>query len=472
MSRRYDLVIVGVGSGGLVAADFAATLGLRVAAVEAHRIGGDCLWTGCVPSKALLASAKVAHHMRRAAEYGIRPVEPDVDLEAVWARIRSVQDAIATTDDSPEHLEAKGVEVVHGAATIVSAHEVEVGGRRLDTRFILIATGSRPAVPDIDGLAEAGYLTSETLFELERPPASLVVVGGGPIGVELAQGCRRLGLPVTLLQRGARLLPRDEPELTKRVPDILRREGVEVQLDADLQRVRVEDGSLVVHARLGEAERTFRAGGILVAAGRTPNVDALGLAQLGIEVGPSGIVTDARSRTSVASIYAVGDVTGRQLFTHAAANQAAAAVRDMFFPGAGRPSALVPWCTFTDPELASVGLTAGAAAAQHGAGVTRTWTRELRDSDRARADGATDGAIVLVTAKEKLVGAHVLAPAAGEMIQELALAIDQGLKLRDLASLVHVYPTVATGIQQLAGEAGYERAKRFGWLVRRETRRG
>ena len=232
MKPDYDLVVVGLGSAGIVAAEFAADLGLRVAAVEASRIGGDCLWTGCVPSKALLASARVAHHMRTANRYGIAPVEPDVDLVAVWQRIRAIQQEIATTDDSPEHFRELGVELIFGRAQLTGLTTVEVGDRQLGTRYILIATGSRPAMPKLDGLADAGFVTSETIFELERPPRSIVVLGGGPIGVELAQGCRRLGISVTLLQRGARLLPRDEPELTSIVEQVLRDEGVDVRLGA------------------------------------------------------------------------------------------------------------------------------------------------------------------------------------------------------------------------------------------------
>lgn len=467
MSERYDLTVVGLGSGGLVAADFAAALGLRVAAVEAHRIGGDCLWTGCVPSKALLASAKVAHHMRTAGRYGVAAVEPDVDLEAVWRRIKDVQRSIATTDDSPEHLQQKGVEVVMGRATLRGPHQVEVDGRVLETRYVLIATGSRPAVPDVGGLDRAGYLSSETIFELDRPPASLTVIGGGPIGVELAQACRRLGLRVTLLQRGPRLLPRDEPELAEVVAEVLRGEGVDLHLSAEVHGVTAEDGAHVVRAGAGGEELEVRAEGVLVAAGRTPNTEGLGLEGLGVSVGRRGIETDARSRTRIPSIYAVGDVAGRHLFTHAAANEAAAAVRDMFFPGSGKPSGQVPWCTFTDPELASVGLTASAATEQHGADAVRTWRRELTQSDRARADGATAGRIVLVTVKERLVGAHVLAPAAGEMIHELALAVSERRRLRELAGLIHVYPTVSTSFQQIAAEAAYEHARRFSRLVRR-----
>jgi pyruvate/2-oxoglutarate dehydrogenase complex dihydrolipoamide dehydrogenase (E3) component len=462
---EYDLVIVGVGSAGIVAAEFAAAIRLRVAAVEAARIGGDCLWTGCVPSKALLASARVAHQMRTADRFGIAAVEPDVDLEAVWRRIHAIREQIASTDDSPQRFHDLGVEVVFGRARLTGPNTVEVGDRRLETRYVLVATGSRPAVPPVDGLAEAGYVTSETVFELERPPRSLVVMGGGPVGVELAQGCRRLGMPVTLLQRGPRLLPRDEPELTGIVERTLLGEGVQVRLGADARRVSVENGRKIVEARIGDEDVSFEADDVLVAAGRSPTVNGLGLDRLGIEIGEHGIVVDGNLRTSVESVYAVGDVAGRYLFTHNAAHEAATALRDMFYPGSGKPSDLVPWCTFTDPELASVGLSVAEARQRHGDD-TRIWSRELSRSDRARAESAGEGAVILVTARGRLVGAHVLAPGAGELIQQLGLAIRDERKLRELAGLIHVYPTVATSIQQLAGEAAYAYARRWARLLR------
>ncbi|MBA3433727.1 MAG: FAD-dependent oxidoreductase [Actinobacteria bacterium] len=453
-----------MGSGGLVAAEFAASLGLRVAAVERHRVGGDCLWTGCVPSKALLASAKVAHHLRTADRYGLEAVEPEIDLAGVWRRIRAIQEQIAETDDDPARYEAMGVELVRGEARLAGENAVAVGERMLETRRILLCTGSRPAKPAVPGLEEAGFLTSENVFELERPPRSVVVLGGGPIGVELAQAMNRLGIRVTLLQRGDRLVPRDEPELAELLAGVLEDEGVDVRLGAEASRVTKERELKIVESTNGER---FEAEEILVAAGRTPTTDGLGLEEAGVDVERHGVVVDRRMRTSVSSIYAVGDVAGRYLFTHTAGHEAALAVRDMFFPGKGKVSELVPWTTFTDPELAHVGLTSAEAEEQHGAKKVAVARVDLSHSDRARADGMTEGRIVLVTARDKLVGAHILAPAAGEMIHEPTLAIRQGMKLRDLASMIHVYPTMTTSINLLAAEAAYAYARRFGWLVRR-----
>ena len=468
MADRYDLVIVGMGSGGMVAAEFAATLDLRVAVVERGRVGGDCLWTGCVPSKALLASGKVAHHMRTAADFGIEPVEPVVDRAKVWARIRSVQAQIAQSDDNPDRFRDLGLDLVAGHGRLVGPNTVEVDGeRRLETRFVMLCTGSRPAVPPIEGLAEAGYVTSENLFELTDPPASFVNIGGGPIAVEMVQGFTRLGIPATLLQKGPRILPRDEPALVDLLVDKLRTEGVDLRLDVETQRVTVENGKKVVHGTENGRPSSWAADELLVAVGRKPNVENLGLEELGIETGPKGVVVDNRGRTSVETVYASGDIAGRYLFTHSAAYEGVRAVRDMFFPGRGKVVASVPWCTFTDPELAHAGMTEAEARAEHKSDV-EVWRQDLIHNDRARADGVPEGAVFVVTHKTRIVGAHILAPAAGEMIHEFALAIEENVKLDELSQFMHVYPTVSTSIAQLAGEAAFEKAEKLRWLVKRK----
>jgi pyruvate/2-oxoglutarate dehydrogenase complex dihydrolipoamide dehydrogenase (E3) component len=470
MASRYDLVIVGMGSGGMVGAEFAATIGLRVAVVERGRVGGDCLWTGCVPSKALLASAKAAHTMREAHRYGLPSIDPvEIDTSLVWKRIRAIQQEVAGTDDNPERYEAMGVEIVTGHARIAGPNTVEVVDRdlRLETRVILICTGSRPLTPPIDGLREAGFLTSESVFEIEKAPRSVVMIGGGPIAVELAQAFTRLGIRTTVLQKGPGILPRDEPDLVAALTRRLREEGVDLRVNVETERVAVADGRKIVFgAEAGEPAR-WEAEQLLVAAGRKPNVEGLGLDEVGVNVGRRGIEVDERMRTSVPSIYAAGDVAGRFLFTHSAAYEAVRAIRDAFYPGKGRVTDFVPWCTFTDPELAHAGLTVAEAEKKHGDDVD-VWRMSLAHSDRARADGASEGCIVVVTARGKVVGAHILAPSAGEMIHELAVAINEGMKLSELASLIHVYPTLSTGIGQLAGEAAFEGAKPLRWLVRKE----
>jgi pyruvate/2-oxoglutarate dehydrogenase complex dihydrolipoamide dehydrogenase (E3) component len=468
MGDRYDLVIVGMGSGGMPAAEFASTLPIRVAVVERGRVGGDCLWTGCVPSKALLATSKAAHTMRTADRWGLPAVEPEIDTELVWKRIRTVQAEIAATDDDPDRYRALGVEVLSGTARLVDPHTVDVDGRRLRTRYVLICTGSRPAEPDVPGLAEAGYLTSESVFELPRAPRSVAMIGGGPIAVELSQAFTRLGVRTTVLQRGPGILPRDEPSLVRTLTGVLRDEGVDLRLDATVERVTVEDGTKAVHGRAGDDPLRVEAEELFVAVGRTPNVEGLGLDELGVVVGPRGVEVDDRMRTAVPSVYAAGDVAGRYLFTHSAAHEAVRAVRDMFFPGRGRVSDLVPWCTFTDPELAHVGVTSTEAQEAHH-GDAEVHRSLLSHSDRARADGHPEGALVAVTVKGKLVGAHVLAPAAGELVHELALAVRDGRTLASLASLIHVYPTLSTSVAQLSAEAAFEGAAGYAWLVRAGT---
>jgi pyruvate/2-oxoglutarate dehydrogenase complex dihydrolipoamide dehydrogenase (E3) component len=462
---RYDLVIVGMGSGGMPAAEFAASLPIRAAIVERDRVGGDCLWTGCVPSKALLSSAKAAHTMRTAHRWGLPSVDPEIDTEAVWKRIRAVQHEIATTDDDPARYEAMGIDLLRGTARLADPHTVDVDGRRLRTRYVLLCTGSLPVEPPVDGLAEAGYLTSESVFELERAPRSMVMIGGGPIAIELAQGFRRLGLATTVLQKGGGILPRDERSLVEILGGLLREEGVDLHLGADVERVVVEGGTKAVLGRVGGEARRWEGEELFVAVGRRPNVGGMGLEEVGVEVGRRGVVVDDRMRTAVPSVYAVGDVAGRYQFTHSAAHEGVRAVRDMFFPGRGRPSDLVPWCTFTDPELAHVGLTSDEAGERHG-DAAEVHRLDLAHSDRARADSHAEGAVVAVTVKGALVGAHVLAPAAGELIHELALAVHRGLKLADLASLIHVYPTLATSVGQVAAESAFAGARRFHWAVR------
>ena len=480
MADRYDLVIVGMGSGGMIGAEFASTLGLRVAVVERSRVGGDCLWTGCVPSKALLASAKAAHTMRHADHYGLTPVEPEIDTAEVWARIRSIQQRIAEADDNADRYRRLGIEFVFGHATVTGPEEVTVSPsdaegsvdaeRVLSTRYILLCTGSRPVEPAIDGLHEAGYLTSENLFELDRAPRSIVMVGGGPIAIEMAQGFNRLGIGTTVLQKGPGILPRDEPELVAILQRRLVDEGVDLCLEVDTKMVTVENGTKTVHGTQGGEPRTWSAEELLVAVGRTPNVDGLGLEALGVEVGRRGVVVDERLRTNVKTIYAAGDVAGRYLFTHSAGYEAVRAVRDAFFPGKGRADEMVPWCTFTDPELAHAGMTIAEAEQRYGDEVM-TWRLDLARSDRARAEGAEDGVIIIVTdGRRRIVGAHILAPSAGELIHELALAIREELKLNEIAGLIHVYPTLATSVGQLAADAAFESATRYKWLVRKGKR--
>ncbi|MDP8991493.1 MAG: FAD-dependent oxidoreductase, partial [Actinomycetota bacterium] len=390
----------------------------------------------------------------------------EIDTSLVWKRIRETQDRIAATDDNPDRFRALGADVFLGPARLVGPRAVEVDGRVLDTRYVLICTGSRPATPPVAGLAEAGYLTSENVFELERASRSVVAIGGGPIAIELAQGLTRLGVRVTVLQKGSGILTRDEPELVAMLTRRLEEEGVDLQFDVEVERVTVEEGQKVVHANQHGRELRFGAEELLVGVGRKPNVDGLGLDDVGVKVGKRGIEVDGRMRTNVPSIYASGDVVGRYLFTHSAGHEAVRAVRDMFFPGKGTVGDLVPWCTFTDPELAHAGLTEAQARELHGDRV-QVRRLDMDHSDRARADGDSEGRIKVVSGPgDRLLGAHVLAANAGEMIHELAYVVSRKGRLTDLSKLIHVYPTRSTSIGQLAAESTFDRAKRLRWLTR------
>ena len=473
----FDLVIVGMGSAGVTAAEFAARLDLEVAVVERAKVGGDDLWSGSVPSKALLASARAAHAMRTADRFGIEPVEPVVDLARVWRRVRAVQADIAATDAHPRRFVDLGAEVVIGEARLTGPEEVTVvcpdGTERvLATRFVLLCTGSRPAVPDIRGLPATATWTTESIFHVDAPPSRLAVVGGGPMGTEMAQALQRLGVQVTVFQRAHTLLPREDEGLSARLTAVLRREGVAVHCSADVRRITSTGDEHVVRAVVGHDGREVAVpvGGVLLATGRVPNTDDLGLDLLGITVGPDGIEVDDAGRTNVRSVYAVGDVTRGHDLTNAAAYEAVVAVRDMFFPGRGSADGTVPRCVYTEPEFARVGLTVQEAEARPGADVD-AWRLELTHNQRARTDAATDGCLVVVTAKGRVVGAHLLAPHAGEMVHELAVAVQQQLRLDDLADVVHAHPTIAGGIGQLAAEAAYEKAHRLRWLMKKRPAR-
>lgn len=454
---QYDLVVIGVGSAGMVAGEIAPKMGVTCAMVERARVGGDCLWTGCVPSKALIASARAAHGMRSAAEFGLPAVSPQIDTAQVLDRVRRIQHEIAETDDNPKKYADTGVEIVYGDATLIDRHTIAAGERTLTAKFILLATGSRPAAPPIDGIEAVGYLSSENLFDQERAPSSLLVVGGGPIAIEMAQAHHRLGVKVTVLQRAGRILERDEPALADKLLSLLRAEGIDVQLNVAIASASKSADGKTLRGVVGGEQRSWTAEEILVAAGRKPNIEGLGLAEAGVKTGPKGVVVDAKLQTTVDSVYACGDVAGRFLFTHSASAEAVTAMRNMFFPGAKDAPDLIPWATFTEPELAHVGMTSIEAQEKLGAQNVRVYEWAFSHNDRARTEQATDGQIIAVTdAKFKLLGAHILAPGAGDMIGQFTLAIANGQRLTpDFGNLVQVYPTFTTSFSQVAAEATY-----------------
>jgi len=448
MSDAYDLVVVGGGSAGLTAAGFARQLGVRVALVERHRIGGDCTWSGCVPSKTLLKVAKVAHEMRTAELHGLDPVEPAVDMKRVRDRVRSVI-ADVYQHESPEALRADGIDVFQGDPRFVDPHTLAVNGSTLEARRVLLCTGAHPFVPPVAGLDGVNYLTYEELWEIDHLPGHLIVVGAGPIGSEMAQAFRRLGSKVTLVESGGQILSREEPEASQLLTTEFAKEGIDVRLNSKMERAW-QDGNDIHVVAAGEE---LIGDALLVAVGRRPNVQGLELEKAGVAYTDRGIQVDDHLRTSQRHIYAAGDCIGSYQFTHYAGWQAFMAVRNAFLPGASRGvTDLVPWTTFTDPEVAHIGLTEAQAKERMGDEVMACdWY--LDRVDRARAEGDTAGIIKLVHRRDgTLFGATIVAARAGEMIQEWVLAMDRGLKIGDLTNAIHVYPTYSTANMQVAAD--------------------
>lgn len=448
----FDLVVIGGGSGGLVVAAGGAQLGARVALVERDRLGGDCLWHGCVPSKALVAAARVAHDMRGAARFGLRAADPAPDLARVMAHVREVIAGIAP-HDSPERFRGLGVDVIFGAGRFVSPHAFEVGGRTLTARAFVIATGSRPAVPPIPGLQDVRALTNETVFGLAEPVPSLVVIGAGPVGCELAQAFARLGSRVTLVDSAARALPREDPDLADVVQQALAADGVTLHLRTHVEAVANRADGIDVTLRTPGPQATHvHSTHLLLAAGRKLNTDGLGLDAAGVAVQGDRIVLDAHLRTSVRHIYAIGDAAGGAQFTHVAEHHAGVVLRQALFRMFwSRPSAVIPWCTFTAPELARVGVSETEAQEQ---GLDhRVWRFPFADLDRARTDGETAGFAKLVTAADgTILGAGIVGAHAGELIAEIGLAMSKGLRAKDLSGVIHTYPTLASIARRVADE--------------------
>ena len=451
MTDQYDFIIIGAGSGGLTAARFAATLGARVALVEKHRIGGDCTWTGCIPSKALLKVAKVAQEVRSASYFGIPAAFPAVDMTRVRAYI---QEAIATVYqfETPEALEREGVAVIMGKACFVDPHTIRVGEKTLCGKNFLLATGAHPVLPDLPGLNETPFLTYETLFDNDRLPERMLVLGAGPIGLEMSQAYQRLGARVTVIADS--LLPKDEPEARAVLRTVLEREGVRfISGRAD----RVSHTSGVITAQVGE--QGVEAEMLLVAVGRAPNMEGLDLEKAGVISNSNGIPVDEHLQTNVKHIYAAGDCAGGYQFTHFAGWQAFQAARNALLVGsAGGFSEVVPWCTFTDPEVAHVGLTEAEAQSKRG-DMVRVLHRDASQNDRAVCEHDVDGFIKIVHLPDgHILGATVVGARAGEMITEFALAMRRRLKLADLAATIHAYPTYSSTIQILASEEAIREA--------------
>ena len=436
-----DICIIGAGSGGLSVAASTVLLGMKVVLIEKHLMGGDCLNTGCVPSKALIAAARRAHDMRTADQFGMRSVEPEVDTAALNDHLKSVIASIAR-NDSVERFTGMGVQVIQAPARFRDKHTVEAGDTLIKAWRFVIATGSSPAVPPIPGLDKIPYLTNETLFDLREPIGHLVVIGGGSVGMELAQAYLRLGAKVTLLE-GMKALGRDDPELSDVVLKRVRAEGMVVREGVRVERVGGWPGVVQVTISTPEGPETIEGTHLLVATGRKPNVEDLNLEAAGIKYDHRGIMVSPGLVTSNRKIFAIGDVIGGgQQFTHVANYHAGIVFRRALFRLPAKvKSELIPWVTFTDPELAQIGLTEDQARQQHGAIQVFRWP--YHENDRAQAERATEGFIKVVTDKKgRILGTGIAGRAAGELIQIWSLAISQGLKIKDLTNWIAPYPTL------------------------------
>lgn len=450
MADDFDLIAIGGGTAGLVTAAGAAYLGARPALVERDRLGGDCLWTGCVPSKALVASGHAAQVRRDSGLLGLAGKAKPVDFGAVMESLRTAREVVSHHDD-PARFRALGVEVAFGQAELLDRRTVRVGDRRLRAKRIVIATGSVPLVPAIPGLADSGCLTSSTVFGLTEAPASLAVIGGGPVGVELAQAFQRLGVPTVLLEARMEILPAEDPDAAAVVRAALRREGVTVHLGVEVTRV-TRDGSgcrVAWRAPDGTTQHVL-VGQVLVAAGRRPATDGLGLEAIGVRLRDGWVVVDEKLRTTVPGLWAAGDVTGGMRFTHVADYQARLVVRNALTPFRARADyRAVPRVTFSDPELAQVGLNEAEAV---GAGrPARAWSYEFAELDRAITDRRRDGFVKLIaTPRGRLLGATIVGAGAGELIGTAALALNRRLRLNDLAGGVFPYPTMSEALARAA----------------------
>ena len=476
----YNVVVIGAGTAGLVTAAGTVGLGGRVALIERSEMGGDCLNFGCVPSKALISSARLINRIRRAEEWGLRKIEPQFEFNEIFERMRALRAKIAP-NDSQERFESLGVDVFRGEAKFLSPYTVQVGDEVLRAKHFAIATGSRPTVPKIAGIETVKFFTNETIFdELNAKPESLIVLGGGPIGCELAQTFRRLGVGVTIIQRRNQLLPKEDPDVAGFLESRLISEGVRVIKNANVHSVANGDAGKIALELLDRqpddvAERTFFANALLVATGRTPNFRSLDLKSAGVEVGERGIRVNEYLQTSQPHIYALGDVIGPFLFTHMADAQARVVVRNILVPfqflRQKMDYSVVPWCTYVDPEIATVGLNESAAKQQNIE--YDLIVQKLDEVDRAVIESESAGfaKVLLAKGSDRILGVTLVCDHAGDLLMEFTLAMRYRIGIGAIASTIHPYPTFAELARKLGDKYNKTRLtptarKIFAWLYR------
>ncbi|PAU94954.1 mercuric reductase [Aliifodinibius salipaludis] len=457
MKYDYDLLVIGGGAGGLTAAGMGANFGAKTLMVEADKLGGDCTWHGCIPSKTLLHLSKVAHNVSEAEKFGYQKSQ-GLDFSAVMEQVRSKREEVYEEADDPDIYRRMGVDIAFGRASFVDDHTVEIvsseENKKVSARYIIIATGSKAMVPPIKGIQEISYHTNETIFELEEQPESLAIIGAGPIGIEMAQAFQRLDTEVTVFDMLPRILSNDDEEFAGMLQEYLVNEGIDFKLSADVNRLsEATGGNVKIETEINGESSTWEGSEVLIAAGRTANYERLQLEKAGIHHQKSGITVDDRCRTNIKHIYAVGDVTGRYQFTHMSEHMAKVAVTNALIKIPKKiDEKHVPWSTYTDPELAHVGTTEKELK-ENGMSY-KTYRFPYNKIDRAITDEATEG-MIKVFAKEwngKILGATIYGRQAGDLVGEYALAMRNGVTLRNIADTIHPYPTYGLGIRRAADQ--------------------
>ncbi len=447
----YDVVVIGAGSAGLVACKVASGLAKKTALIEKRKLGGDCTWFGCIPSKTLIKSAYTAHQLTRLSEFGLESSNPiTLNTDNVMAHVRAVIQADADSHP-PAGYEAEGINVLFDAPRLLDSHRIELGEKVISSKKFIVCTGSSPLIPAIDGLDEIAYLTNETIFDLEGLPASMIVLGAGPIGIELSAALNRLGVEMTVILRSGQILKKEDKELADRLAETLRAEGVTILTNTRTNSLTRNQNKIIASIENPDGQRKIEAESLLVAIGRRPNVDELQLDKAGVEFGAKGIRVDKHLRTTAKNIYAAGDVVPPYLFTHIAEYEAIIATTNACLPIKRKTNYRnVLWCTYTDPELARAGLTEQQATDQYGDKV-RVYRWEHKDVDRAKTDLAQNGLSKFVCDKKgRLLGIHILGHGAAELMHEAQLAKSIGLPFSKIASVIHAYPSYSDAVRQPA----------------------
>lgn len=449
--NQFDICIIGAGSGGLSVAAGAAKLGFHVCLIERAEMGGDCLNTGCVPSKSLIAAANAAHGFRTAQKFGIEATELEIDFAAVKDHVHDIIKQIEP-HDSQDRFEGLGVHVIRETAKFISPKEVQAGNRTIKAKYFVIATGSRAAIPSIQGLDETKIYTNDTIFDLKEKPEHLIIIGGGPIGIEMAQAHHRLGCKVSVVEAQT-ILPKDDPELVQIAYERLEFEGLRLIQHAEIISVEHNDDKVIVHMKHDGSNRQVTGSHLLIAAGRSPNTESLDLDAAKIKYDKKGITVDKRLHTNHKHIFAIGDVIGGPQFTHIAGYHAGIVIKNIMFkiPAKADYSAL-PWVTYTDPEIAQVGLNEQMALEKYGVNKINIVKWRFDENDRARTERRTDGLLKVITLKNgRIIGASIIGKNAGEFLQVWSLAISQKMKIKALTDMIAPYPTFSEINKRAAG---------------------